>query len=163
MLVECWTKVYIVCTCYPTCFIQHASPFILSFDVKSKMVADMLLPVILSELLDSDGEKPLQGKSLAWIKLRHQLGSSQNIIVKFIVEDRYAFEEMFRMSAEHFETVLKHIDDPISPKEIQGDHRPVLLDERLVLTLRFLGASEISFIRNDVIKMKCWMKQGDLT
>ena len=47
-------KVYIVCTCHPTCFIQHTSPFILSFDVKSKMATDMLLPMILSELVDSD-------------------------------------------------------------------------------------------------------------
>ena len=38
-------KVYIVCTCHPTSFIQHASPFILSFNVKSKMATDMLLPV----------------------------------------------------------------------------------------------------------------------
>ena len=47
-------KVYIGCTCHPTCFIQHTSPFILSFDVKSKMATDMLLPMILSELVDSD-------------------------------------------------------------------------------------------------------------
>ena len=30
------------------------------------------------------------------------------------------------MSVEDFETVLKHIDDLISPKEILGGHRPVL-------------------------------------
>ena len=58
-------KVYIVCMCHPTCFIQHLIPFILSFDVKSKMVTDMLLPVILSELVDSDEEKPRRGKKRA--------------------------------------------------------------------------------------------------
>ena len=51
-------KVYIVCTCHPTRLIQHASPFILSFDVKSEMATDMLLAVILSELVDFDDEKP---------------------------------------------------------------------------------------------------------
>ena len=88
------------------------------------MATDMLLPVILSELVDSDDEEP--GKSREWIKWRHQLGSSQNIIVELIVEDRYAFKKIFPMSVEDFETVLKHIDDLISPKEILGGHRPVL-------------------------------------
>ena len=37
-------KVYIVCMCHPI-------SVILSFDVKSKISADMLLPVILSELV----------------------------------------------------------------------------------------------------------------
>ena len=41
-------KVYIACTCHPTCFIQHASPFILSFDVKCKMITDMKPIVSLS-------------------------------------------------------------------------------------------------------------------
>ena len=68
-------KVYIVCTCHPTCFIQHASPFILSFDFKSKMETDMLLPVILSELVELvDDEKPRRSKTLEWIKWRHHLG-----------------------------------------------------------------------------------------
>ena len=63
MLEECWMKVYVVCTCRPVCFIQHTSQFILSFNVKSKMVTDMLLPVILSELVNSDDEKPRRGKT----------------------------------------------------------------------------------------------------
>ena len=67
MLEECWMKVYIVCTCYPTCFIQHAGPFILSFNVKSKMVTDMVLLVILSKVVDSDDEKPRRGKTREWI------------------------------------------------------------------------------------------------
>ena len=104
MLEEYWVKVYIVCTCHPTCFIQHANPFILSFDIKSKMATDMLLPVI-SELAYSDDEKPRRGKTREWIKRRHQLGSFQNIVQKLIVEDRYVFKEMFQMSVEDFGTV----------------------------------------------------------
>ena len=57
-------KVYIVCT---WCVIQHASPFILSLNVKSKMTTYILLPVILSELVDSDDEKPRRGKTQEWI------------------------------------------------------------------------------------------------
>ena len=127
-------KVYIVCTCHPTCFIQHASLFILSFDVKSKTTTDMFLPVILSELVDYDEEKPRRGKTREWIKRIHQLGSFQNIIKELIVEDRYAFKEMFRMSVEDFETVLKHIDE--------GGTLPVLSGERLVVTPRFLATGE---------------------
>ena len=79
----------------PNIFIQEASLFILSFNIKSTMATDMLLPVILSELVDSDDEKPRRTKTREWIKRRHQLGSFQNIIKELIVEDRYAFKEMF--------------------------------------------------------------------
>ena len=119
-------KVYIVSTCHPSCFIQHRSPFTLSFDVKSKTATDMFLPVILSELVDSDDVKPRQGITRQWIKWRHQLGSFHNIIKKLTAEDRYTFTEMLRMSVEDFEIVLKHIDSFISPQEIQGGHRTVL-------------------------------------
>ena len=60
-------KVYIVCTCHPTSFIQHANPLTLSFNVKSKMTTDMLLPVILSELVDYEDEKLGLAKTLEWI------------------------------------------------------------------------------------------------
>ena len=88
-------KVYIICTCHPICFTQHASPFVLSFDVKSKMATDVLLPVIISELVDSDDEKPCQGKTREWIEQWQQLGSFQNTIEEVIVEDRVAFKEIF--------------------------------------------------------------------
>ena len=126
-------KVYVVCTCHPTCFIQYASLFSLLFDVTSKMATDMFLTKILSGLVDSDG------KMREWIKRRHQLGSFQNVIKELIVEDRYAFKELIWMNVEDFETVLKHIDDLISPLEIQGGHRTVLSDQRLALTRRFLA------------------------
>ena len=102
----------------------------------------MLLPVILSELVDFDYEKQRQGKTREWIKRRHHLGSCQNIIKELIVEDQYAFKGMFQMIVEDFETVLKHINDLISPQEIQAGHRPVLSDERLAMTLRFLATDE---------------------
>ena len=86
----------------------------------------MLLPVILSELVDSDDEKPRPGKTRGWIKRRHQLDYFQNKIKELIVEDRYAFKKRFWMSVEDFEIVLKHIYDLISSQEIQVGHRPVL-------------------------------------
>ena len=46
------------------------------------------------------------------------------------------------MNAVDLEIVLKHIDDLIFPQEIQGGHPPVLPDERLALTLRFLATGE---------------------
>ena len=58
-------KVYIVCTFHPICFIQHANPLILSFNVKSKVTKDMLL-VILPELVDSE-HKARPGKMWEWI------------------------------------------------------------------------------------------------
>ena len=67
-------KVYIVSTCHPSCFIQHRSPFTLSFDVKSKMATDMLLPVILSEVVDSDDVKPRQGITRQCYKVETSIG-----------------------------------------------------------------------------------------
>ena len=65
----------------------------------------MLLPVVLSELVDSDNQKPPRGKTGEWIKQRHQLGSFQNIIKQVIVEDQYAFKEISWMSVEDFEAL----------------------------------------------------------
>ena len=103
---------------------------------------DILLPVILSELVDSDDEKPRRGKNREWIKRRDQLGAYSTIIRELIVEDRMSFKQMFRMSVEDFETVLQHINDLISPKEIQGGQRPIPSDERLALTLKYLATVE---------------------
>ena len=65
----------------------------------------MLLPVVLSELVDSDNQKPRRGKTVEWIKQRHQLGSFHNIIKQVIVEDQYAFKKMSWMSVEDFEAL----------------------------------------------------------
>ena len=67
MLEECWMKFYIVQMCHSACFNQGASPFILSFNVKSKIATDMLLPVILSELVKSNDEKPHRSRTREWI------------------------------------------------------------------------------------------------
>ena len=47
--------------------IQHASPLTFSFNVESKLTTDMLLPVILSELVDSADEKLRRVKTREWI------------------------------------------------------------------------------------------------
>ena len=90
MLEECWMKVYIICACHSTCFIQYPSSYMLSFCIKSNMVTDMLLPVILSELLESDAGKPHQSKTRQWIKQRHSCFLSRkfhrrfNVVVRLI-------------------------------------------------------------------------------
>ena len=124
MLEECWMKVCVVCMSNPTC------KSIYSF--------------IWCKIIDGDRHAFSSDTiRVCWdIKWRHELGSFQNIIKKHIAGDQYAFKEMFRMNVEDFQTVLKHIDDLISRKEIQGGHRPVLPDERLALTLRFLATGE---------------------
>ena len=99
-------KVSIVCACHPACFIQHTSPFNLSFGVRSKVVMGMLLPMVLSELVESDDKKPRRGKTQEWTKWRYQLGSFQNIIKQLIAEDQCAFKEMSWMSVEDFEALI---------------------------------------------------------
>ena len=66
------------------------------------MTSDMLLPIILSELVDSDDERPRRGKTREWIRRRRQLGLYGTLIKELIIEDRLSFKEMFRMSVEDF-------------------------------------------------------------
>ena len=66
------------------------------------MASDMLLPIILSELVDSDDERPRRGKTREWIRRRSQLGLYETLIKELIIEDRLSFKEMFRMSVEDF-------------------------------------------------------------
>ena len=61
-----------------------------------------LMLAVLSELMDSDDEKPTREKARSWIKGRTVSGYFNNIIPEL---------EMFRMSVEDFEFILKHIDD----------------------------------------------------
>ena len=95
----------------------------------------MLYPVILSELIDSDDERPSRGKTREWLKRRSELGAYYTIVKELIIEDRLGFKSMFRMSLEDFERVLGYIQPVITPKEIIGRTRPILADERLALTL----------------------------
>ena len=66
------------------------------------MAPDMLLPIILSELVDSDDERPRRVKTREWIRRRSQLGLYETLIKELIIEDRLSFKEMFRMSVEDF-------------------------------------------------------------
>ena len=66
------------------------------------MASDMLLPIILSELVDSDDERPRSGKSREWIRRRSQLGLYETLIKELIIEDRLSVKEMFRISVEDF-------------------------------------------------------------
>ena len=66
--------------------------------------------VILSELMDSDDEKPNRWETILWIKGRSVSGYFNSIIREVMIEDRIRLKEMFWMSVEDFEFVLKHID-----------------------------------------------------
>ena len=98
--------------------------------------------VVLSELVDSDDEKPCRGKTRDWVKRRDEKGYFNNIIQELKVEDRLGFKEMFRMDIVDFEFILGKISQFISPQEIIGGHKPILADERLALALRYLATGE---------------------
>ena len=125
-------------------FICHASSNILYLTKKiihSKM-EDLASVIILSELVDSDDEKPTRGKTRQWIRRRKERGHFTNIIQELIIEDRHGFREMFRMDVRDFEFVLNKIADLITPRERLGGTRPIDSDERLALTLTcFLNVS----------------------
>ena len=145
------------------------------------MASDMLLPIILSELVDSDDERPRRGKTREWIRRRSQLGLYETLIKELIIEDNLSFKEMFRMSVEDFEPVLSQIHDLIAPQEFQGG---ISSDERLALAIRYMATGEsfhslsfqfrisrkaVSYIAKGccdawtglprIIRSKCWMKE----
>ena len=61
--------------------------------------------------MDSDDVKPTRGKTRSWIKQVSVSGYSNNIIRKLKIKDRMRFKEIFRMSVEDVEFVVKHMDD----------------------------------------------------
>ena len=134
-------KVYIVSTCHPSCFIQHRSPFTLSFDVKSKMATDMLLPVILSEVVDSDDVKPRQGITRQCIKWRHQLGSFHNPIKRTYCGGSICIYWNVSNECGGLRNCFKA-------------HRWLYLSTR-----NTRRSSNCINIQNDVVRIKCWMKQ----
>jgi len=85
----------------------------------------MLYPCLLLELFDSDDEKPCRGKTREWVKRRSELGAFATIVNELIVEDRFGFKSMFRMSLEDFKNILGHIQDLITPQEIIGGAHPI--------------------------------------
>ena len=109
-----------VCAASSTRFIKHSnaqeSPSILYFKM-----AYLVTLVVLNELMDSDDEKPLRGKTRNRIKRRHDRGYFNNIIQELRIEDRFGFREKgfrekFRMDVTDFENILAKISDIISPK-----------------------------------------------
>ena len=91
--------------------------------------ADLATLVVLSELIDSDDEKPRQGKTREWIKRRRKKGYFTNIIKELKIEDGFGFREMFRMDIADFEIILSKISDLITPKEKIGGTNPIYADE----------------------------------
>ena len=104
--------------------------------------ADLATLVVLSELIESDDEKPRRGKTRDWIKRREEKGYFTNIIKELKIEDRIGFREMFRMDMADFEIILSKISDLITPRDKIGGTNPISADERLALTLRFLATGE---------------------
>ena len=102
------------------------------------------LALVLNELMDSDDEKPTRGKTRAWVKRREQSRYFNNIIKELKVEDRLGFREMFRMDVGDFEFILGKILHLISPRQMSniGGHLPIMSDERLTLTLRYIATGQ---------------------
>ena len=90
---------------------------------------DLAAIIVLNELVDSDDEKPTQGKTRKWIRRRKERGYFTNIIQELIVEDRHGFREMLRMNVGDFEFILSKISYLISTKERLGGVRPIESDE----------------------------------
>ena len=73
------------------------------------MEAERALVCRVVRINDSDDEKPTRGKARSWIKGRTVSGYFKNIIFELMIEDRMGFKEMFQMSVEDFEFILKYI------------------------------------------------------
>ena len=98
----------------------------------------------LTELVDSDDEKPRRGKTTECIKRRRESGYFQNIFQELNVEDRMDFKDKFRKSATDYEFLLSQISDLILPNDRISGNRPIPADERLALTLRYLAMNLFS-------------------
>ena len=78
--------------------------------LQTKLAAkEVAMVVILSELADSDDEKPTRGPTRSWIKRRKENGFFEIIIRELILEDLAGFKEMYHMSYANFETILSSI------------------------------------------------------
>ena len=167
MLEECWMKIYIVCTCRPICFIHHASHFILLFNVKSKMATDMLLPVILSEIVNSDDEKPHRGETRERISFLNLFSFCFFCILSLVCL-------LFLFPLFSISSAPSLYSSPLCPCNLGRRSEFSLLLCSFPLQVHdffycyyfaecfsIVESFEIqsSNIRNDVIRMKCWMKQ----
>ena len=175
MLQECWTKVYIVCTCHATSFTQHGSTLTLSFNVKSKMTMDMLLPVILSELVDSEDEKYHRGKTREWTSFFNLYFFLCCLCMLSLVCLPSLFPLSLTSSAaslyssscsgnlERWSESSLLLLKVISIWYVQVyDMYRCMVCYYFAERFSFVESFEISSfnIRNDVTKIKCWMKQG---
>ena len=111
-------------------------------NISEKISAALVL--VLNELMDSDDEKPTRGKTREWVKRREQCGYFNNSVTELKVEDRLGFSEMSRMDVGDFEFILGKISHLISPRQMSnfGGHLPIMPDERLSLTLRYIATWE---------------------
>ena len=102
------------------------------------------LVLILNELMDSDDEKPKREKTREWVKRSEQSGYFNNIVKDLKVEDRLGFREMFRMDVGDLEFILGKISHLISRRQMSnfGGYLPIMLDERLTLTLRYIATRQ---------------------
>ena len=66
----------------------------------------------------------------------------RNIFQELNSKDRIGFEDMFCMSFTDYEHLLSLISDLISPNDIISGNKPILADERLAMTKRYLAAGE---------------------
>ena len=62
--------------------------------------------MVLTEVVDSDNEKPRRGKAREWIKRRRECGYFPNIFQELKLGDRMGFKDMFRMSVTDYEFLL---------------------------------------------------------
>ena len=58
---------------------------------------------MLSELMDSDEEKPTRGRTRPQLKKRSVSGYFINIIHDLMIEYRMGLEEIFQLNVEYFE------------------------------------------------------------
>ena len=60
---------------------------------------------MLSELMDSDEEKPTRGRTRLQLKKRSVNGYFINIIRDLMIEYRMGLEEIFQLNVEYFEFI----------------------------------------------------------
>ena len=117
------------------------------------MASDILLPIILSELVDSDDERPRRGKTREWIRRRSQLGLYETLIKELIIEDRLSFKEMFQMFLLKMMFLLR-CPFLFSIKLFSVFIWKIF--EWFLFNLLFENSNWRSI---DVIRSKCWMKE----
>ena len=94
--------------------------------------------MVLTELIDSDNEKPRREETQEWVKRRRESGYFQNTFRELKVKYRIGFKDMFRTSVTGYEFLLNQISDLLSPNERISRNSSVLADERLKSTFEMV-------------------------